>query len=184
MTEDDQRENSIYHEKQSKQLCALHTLNNLFQNPNAFTKPMLDELCYNLTPVTWINPHRSLFGLGNYDINVIMAALQLQKCDVVWWDKRRQLSVTKIESCFGMILNKPSLSKLGGMVLPFKTKHWIAIRKVGALYFNLDSKLDKPVAIGTLSESIEYLTKQLSEENCELFIVNSLNPCTHAKEED
>ena len=36
--------NSIYHEKQVKELCALHALNNLFQN-KFFTKQILDELC-------------------------------------------------------------------------------------------------------------------------------------------
>lgn len=35
---------SIYHEKQVKELCALHALNNLFQEP-FFTKAMLDNLC-------------------------------------------------------------------------------------------------------------------------------------------
>ena len=36
--------NSIYHEKQVKELCALHALNNLFQN-QYYTKQILDELC-------------------------------------------------------------------------------------------------------------------------------------------
>ena len=37
---------SIYHEKQSKELCALHALNNLFQDEKAFTKSELDNICY------------------------------------------------------------------------------------------------------------------------------------------
>lgn len=32
----------IYHEKQIRQLCALHALNNLFQDNFAFTKNDLD----------------------------------------------------------------------------------------------------------------------------------------------
>ena len=35
---------SIYHEKQVKELCALHTLNNLFQE-KLFTKAQLDDIC-------------------------------------------------------------------------------------------------------------------------------------------
>jgi hypothetical protein len=31
----------IYHERQSKELCALHALNNIFQRPNEFTQVML-----------------------------------------------------------------------------------------------------------------------------------------------
>lgn len=38
------KEIKIYHEKQVKELCALHTLNNLFQE-TFFTKPILDNLC-------------------------------------------------------------------------------------------------------------------------------------------
>jgi hypothetical protein len=35
---------SIYHEKQEKELCALHALNNLFQEC-FFTKSILDNIC-------------------------------------------------------------------------------------------------------------------------------------------
>ena len=30
--------NEIYHERQSKELCALHALNNIFQDKSAFTQ--------------------------------------------------------------------------------------------------------------------------------------------------
>ena len=36
--------NNIYHEKQVKELCALHTLNNLFQE-KYYTKAKLDDIC-------------------------------------------------------------------------------------------------------------------------------------------
>lgn len=35
----------LYHEKQSRELCALHALNSLFQKKNAFTKLELDAIC-------------------------------------------------------------------------------------------------------------------------------------------
>ena len=35
----------IYHEKQSRELCALHALNNLFQDGTAYSKCVLDEIC-------------------------------------------------------------------------------------------------------------------------------------------
>lgn len=34
----------IYHEKQRKQLCALHSLNNLLQDGNAFQQQELEEI--------------------------------------------------------------------------------------------------------------------------------------------
>jgi len=39
------QEGGIYHEKQSRELCALHALNNLFQDRHAFTKRDLDNIC-------------------------------------------------------------------------------------------------------------------------------------------
>ena len=34
----------IYHEKQSRELCALHALNNLFQSKDAFSQVFFDIL--------------------------------------------------------------------------------------------------------------------------------------------
>ena len=39
----------LYHEKQAKQLCALHALNNLFQDRNAFKQSDLDIICQTLS---------------------------------------------------------------------------------------------------------------------------------------
>lgn len=74
---------------QVRELCALHALNNLFQQQGAFTKEEFDEICGSLSPNTWINPHKSIMGLGNYDINVIMTALQRKGYEAVWFDKRK-----------------------------------------------------------------------------------------------
>lgn len=79
----------FYHEKQVRELCALHALNNLFQDKDAFSKIELDSICHNLSPENWINPHKSILGLGNYDVNVIMSALQSRGYDMVWFDKRK-----------------------------------------------------------------------------------------------
>lgn len=101
---------NVYHERQIRELCALHTLNNLFQGKTLydfskiqlsfveivqhlergfFTKLQLDEICKQLSPNEWINPHRSMLGLGNYDINVIMSALENRGYEATWFDKRK-----------------------------------------------------------------------------------------------
>ena len=79
----------LYHEQQSCQLCALHVLNNLLQR-REFSKADLDAICARLAPDAWINPHKSMLGLGNYDANVIMAALQDERVNMElrWFDKR------------------------------------------------------------------------------------------------
>lgn len=45
---------------------------------------------YRLSPSTLVTPHKkNMLGNGNYDVNVIMAALQTRGFEAVWWDKRR-----------------------------------------------------------------------------------------------
>lgn len=163
---------------QVKELCALHALNNLFQERD-FSKQELDQICYSLSPDVWINPHKSLLGLGNYDINVIMAALQRRGREAVWFDKRRfvfnninvtlTLNYTKLfiytfmkfflrdpkclclDNIEGFILNVPTEYKLGFVLLPLKRRHWIALKKIHGAFYNLDSKLDSPQLIGKVS---------------------------------
>lgn len=36
-----------------------------------------------------MNPHRSMLGIGNYDVNVIMAALQTKDLEAIWFDQRK-----------------------------------------------------------------------------------------------
>ncbi|KAF6206401.1 hypothetical protein GE061_017634 [Apolygus lucorum] len=163
----------IYHEKQVKELCALHALNNLFQSRDAFTKPELDEICQSLSPHVWINPHKSLLGLGNYDVNVIMSALQKKGCEAIWFDKRKAPECLELAHIKGFILNVPSDYRLGFVLLPLKKRHWVAIRRVSGIYYNLDSKLDAPHAIGQESDLMHYLREQLDSKEKELFIVVS-----------
>lgn len=44
---------------------------------------------YSLSPDNLVNPHKSMLGLGNYDVNVLMAALQLRGYEAMWFDKRK-----------------------------------------------------------------------------------------------
>lgn len=79
----------IYHERQRLQMCAIHAINNLFQNSSVINKEAMNAICKDLSPDCWRNPHKSLFGLGNYDINAIMAAVSTMGYEIVWFDKRR-----------------------------------------------------------------------------------------------
>ncbi|XP_076379226.1 josephin domain containing isoform X1 [Megalopta genalis] len=170
-TADDMNE-SIYHERQVKELCALHALNNLFQE-RGFSKQELDKICYNLSPDVWINPHKSLLGLGNYDINVIMAALQQKGREAVWFDKRRDPTCLCLDNIEGFILNVPTEYKLGFVLLPLKRRHWIALKKIHGAFYNLDSKLDSPQLIGKDHDLLVYLKDQIDSKEKELFLVVS-----------
>ncbi|XP_050305138.1 josephin-like protein [Anthonomus grandis grandis] len=169
------REQVVYHEKQVRQLCAVHALNNLFQDKNAFSKYDLDNICNNLSPEYWINPHRSVLGLGNYDINVIMSALQSRGYEMIWFDKRKDPSCLNLQNITGFILNVPSDYKLGFVTIPLKRRHWIAVKLLHGVYYNLDSKLDFPIPIGTNEELLSFIRNELDSQDKELFIVVSSN---------
>lgn len=161
----------IYHERQVKELCALHALNNLFQDAASFNKTQLDEICRELSPNDFINPHRSILGLGNYDINVIITALHAKQCEAIWFDKRRDPSCIDTSKIVGLILNVPSKYSIGFMKLPLQRRHWISVKKINGEYWNLDSKLDTPQKIGDETQIMEYLRNQLSGNDKELFVV-------------
>ncbi|EDW31284.1 GL11041 [Drosophila persimilis] len=171
----------IYHEKQTRQLCALHALNNLFQE-NIYQKAELDNICSNLSPNAWINPHRSLLGLGNYDINVIMTALEIRHCEAFWFDKRKDPSCIDLDKIVGFILNIPLDYKIGAITLPIRKRHWIAVRRIGQHYYNLDSKLRQPELLGTESDVLHFLREQLKEkeQQRELFLVRYRSDCNES----
>ncbi|KAG5201056.1 hypothetical protein JEQ12_005590 [Ovis aries] len=138
---------SVYHERQRLELCAVHALNNVLQQ-QLFSQEAADEICKRLAPDSRLNPHRSLLGTGNYDVNVIMAALQGQGLAAVWWDRRRPLSQLALPKVLGLILNLPSPVSLGLLSLPLRRRHWVALRQVDGVYYNLDSKLRAPEVLG------------------------------------
>jgi josephin len=170
---DEIEEVNIYHEKQSRQLCALHVLNNLFQDPHAFTKADLDAICTRLSPNTWVNPHKSMIGLGNYDVNILMTGLQDWGYKTIWFDKRKSVETIQFENVYGFILNVPSNYKVFGvMPIPYNNKHWLAIKHFNNKgYYNLDSNLSKPLHIGEKQELIELLRTELSSSEKELLLV-------------
>ncbi|KAG8224708.1 hypothetical protein J437_LFUL006095 [Ladona fulva] len=77
-----------------------------------------------------------------------------------------------LRKILGFILNVPSEYRLGGVLpLPLNRRHWIAIRAIGSTYYNLDSKLRAPEAIGEEKDLLTYLRDQLQSKEKELFVV-------------
>ena len=50
----------VYHERQIKELCALHALNNLFKDGEAFSKKDMDEICLRYHIIYLICMHKLL----------------------------------------------------------------------------------------------------------------------------
>ncbi|XP_066127539.1 josephin-2 [Saccopteryx bilineata] len=161
---------SVYHERQRLELCAIHALNNVLQQ-QLFSQEAADEICKRLAPDSRLNPHRSLLGTGNYDVNVIMAALQGLGLAAVWWDRRRPLSQLALPQVLGLILNLPSPVSLGLLTLPLRRRHWVALRQVDGVYYNLDSKLRAPQALGDEDGVRAFLEASLAQGLCQVLLV-------------
>ncbi|CAN0370149.1 unnamed protein product [Ectocarpus sp. 6 AP-2014] len=84
----------MYHERQRLMQCAMHALNNLFQEPWA-NRELMERLALELgnreetlrsesgLRRLLINPYKSVIPMvGDYDINVVLEALKLRECRV------------------------------------------------------------------------------------------------------
>lgn len=157
----------VYHERQRLQFCLLHSLNNLFQEKGAFTRSHLNAIAEKLvlddpTKGTWtplsviFKPHHNAFT-GNYDINVLIAAVEEKGKRVVWHDRRGGASSIDLdepeEKLMGIVLNVP-VRKYSGL---WKGRHWVALRKIEGAWYNLDSDLAAPLSFKDTEEVREYL---------------------------
>ena len=77
----------VYFSKQSciSLYCGLHCLNNLY-GCERYTIEQLNDICYSLSDEC-INPHKHVFG-GEYDVNVLIKALEDKGNQVEWHDNR------------------------------------------------------------------------------------------------
>lgn len=80
------KKNQIYFQKQSalSAQCGLCALNNLI-GAEMFNHQNLDKICKQLS-TDMINPYKSIFG-GDYDVSVIIKALQTLEFPVRWLKK-------------------------------------------------------------------------------------------------
>jgi len=96
----------VYFERQGNfsLQCGRHAMNNLFGR-EVYTKTRLNSICYRLRDAI-INPHKHIFG-GEYDVNVMMMALQEEGYDTQWIDSRKLFSwttVTKDKAPLGLLI--------------------------------------------------------------------------------
>ncbi|KAH3760570.1 Josephin protein [Pelomyxa schiedti] len=169
----------IYLEKQHWQLCAIHAVNNLLQRPH-FNKQRFDEIVSALSGRRrLISPHCSPIGLGNYDVNVIIQALDQIGYVVQWYDNRRgrkQLENHLHNACIvGVLVNIPTTSCCGF----YSSRHWFTIRPIpqnstalvtASNWFVLDSRRPEPTQLGHMEQALNFL-EDLITEGSHIFLV-------------
>ncbi|XP_059626506.1 josephin-like protein [Cornus florida] len=182
MEEEEKEKTQIYHERQKLQFCLLHSLNNLFQEKDAFTREFLNATAERLvlddpnnatwTPLSVIfKPHHNALT-GNYDINVLIAALEGKGKRVVWHDRRNGGSGIDLDGSddklMGIVLNI-RVRKYGGM---WRSRHWVALRRIDGVWYNLDSDFTGPYAFKDTEEVREFLDYIISGGAEVLLVMN------------
>lgn len=137
--------------------CGVHTLNNLFQS-KLFTSHQFDQIAYSLSPDAMINPHKSMFNVGNYDINVMISAIQSANHQTVWFDRRKSFRSVNLSSVYGVIANVKQRVLLG----LWPSRHWFPIRSFidangQRVWWVIDSKDNAPKVIGNDDQVIIFL---------------------------
>ncbi|GMH07372.1 hypothetical protein Nepgr_009212 [Nepenthes gracilis] len=175
-------ERNLYHERQKMQFCLLHSLNNLFQEKDAFTREGLDAIAEKLilddpvkatwTPITVVfKPHHNLLT-GNYDVNVLIAALETKAKSIVWHDRRNSASTIDLDgsenTLMGIMLNV-TVRRFGGL---WKGRHWVTLRKIGGVWYNLDSDFRGPQSFKDTKEVREFLDSVIFSGGEVLLVMN------------
>lgn len=124
------------------------------------------------TPLSVIfKPHHNSLT-GNYDINVLIAALEGKGKRVVWHDRRNGASSIDLDESegklFGIVLNIPE-KKYGGL---WRSRHWVAMRRIEGVWYNLDSDFDAPYSFKDTEVVRESLDRVISGGAEVLLVMN------------
>ncbi|KAK2376386.1 josephin protein [Trifolium repens] len=178
------KNSNVYHERQRLQFCLLHTLNSLFQPKDAFTRANLNAISEKLaldddssnndswTPFSILfKPHHNAL-IGNYDINVLIAALEEKGKTVVWHDRRNGGSSIDLDApedvLMGVVINV-LVKRFAGI---WKSRHWITLRKIDGVWYNLDSDLSMPERFRDTEEVRKFLDFSIAHGGEVLLVMN------------
>lgn len=122
-----------------------------------------------LSPI--FKPHHNVLT-GNYDVNVLIAALEERGKRVVWHDRRCGASSIDldgpVDGLLGIVLNVP-VRRYYGL---WRSRHWIALRRIERVWYNLDSDFDAPYPFKNTEEIRNFLDRVLSTGGEILLVMN------------
>lgn len=152
------------------------------QQKDAFTRASLNAISERLsldhsnseswTPLSILfKPHHNALT-GNYDINVLMAALEEKGKSVIWHDRRNGASSVDLDApedvLMGIVINV-TVTRFAGI---WRSRHWIALRKIGGVWYNLDSDLDAPQPFHDTDKVREFLGFTIAHGGEVLLVMN------------
>lgn len=152
------------------------------QQKDAFTRTTLNAISERLsldessnetwTPLPFLfKPHHNALT-GNYDINVLIAALEEKGKSVVWHDRRNGASSIDLDApedvLMGIVINV-LVTRFAGI---WKGRHWITLRKIDGVWYNLDSDLAAPKAFCDTEKVREFLDFTIAHGGEVLLVMN------------
>lgn len=158
------------------------------QGENSFSRNELNSIADGLptdlegrnmpNPLSLIfKPHRNAIT-GNYDANVLISALNSRNKEVVWFDRRNgaETLLTEIadygDRLLGIIVNISTRKWLG----MWQARHWVAIRKLQGVWYNLDSDHTTPVCFVNGEDGLrDYFNSVISSDGVVLFVLNGVS---------
>ncbi|CAN8068657.1 unnamed protein product [Agarophyton chilense] len=168
----------VYSERQSRFRCGLHAINALLKYP-AYTPASLDAIADDLRSYHGANtnhfrhPHRSMLGMGDYDINVLLVALQQHGMSARWFSQKQQIqSVINSPHLVGFLVNLRATSFLARAFsfLFEDSRHWVAIPRYYSNFFLVDSKRNQPWKFPSNPHLMNYF-QQIMAHDAHVFIV-------------
>lgn len=142
---------------------------------NAISEKLALDDCSNSetwTPLSILfKPHHNVLT-GNYDINVLIEALKEKGKRVIWHDRRNGASSIDLDApqdvFMGIVINV-SVRRFTGI---WKSRHWIALRKIDGVWYNLDSDLPAPQPFQDTHKLREFLDFTIGHGGEVLLVMN------------
>lgn len=168
----------VYHEKQQLWRCGLHAVNALLKRP-VYTAADFGAIADSIAPesrMPWSHPHRSVFGLGDYDVNVLMCALEKAGLRAEWLSAKVSLAslLESTKRLRGFLVNVPAMNLPSFLqsATTFLTdrRHWVAVPQYSSHFYLVDSKLP-PSRFSGSAELIRYLERVRKESGHILYVV-------------
>lgn len=125
-------------------------------------------------------PHHTVF-LGNYDVNVLMVALEEKGKNLVWHDHRDGVSSIDLNApngnLMGIVLNIVVTSRsVTSCFGRRKGRHWVALREIDGDWYNLDSILALPKRFRDTDEVYNLLDYVNDHDGQILLVMNEQQP--------
>ncbi|CDF38030.1 unnamed protein product [Chondrus crispus] len=174
------RDVRVYHERQQLWRCGLHATNALLKR-RAYSAADFSKIADDLMAgqrSSWFHPHRSMLGLGDYDVNVLMVALDKYAIQTNWVSETASLEeiIRANPKMKGFLVNVPSQFGLPSFMAPANSlfgdrKHWIAVPRYYSHFHLVDSKTT-PSRFEKEVDLIRYLEKVRKASGHVLYLVD------------